>query len=407
MAITSAASAAGLLAAWEAGLAEAPLGRALLLHRTARPDVGAQRLPQLPVGEREADLFALRRALFGERMQVRLACRACGEDMEFELDAGELARSLGGREGSSGGLGGPPVGREGSVDGLAGSSGGRGGSVGRLGGSPDGREGSANGPDCASAGRDGLADGLGGSAGGREVSAGVPARPSGGRDRSAYGPDGSPAGRDEAAAAGYGEAAAAGYGEAAAAGYGEAAAAGWNEAAVAGHGEVAGAGRDQEAVAGHGEVAGAGVGGSVVRVREGGWDVEFRLPGVADLTAVARAADPRGALLARCLVSAVHDGVAKAATDLPVPVQRRIAEAVEAADPGADLVIDVACPECGRATPAELDIASYLWTELDAWARDTLLDVHLLATAYGWSEPDILALSPLRRRYYLELCADV
>ncbi|MCD9877598.1 T4 family baseplate hub assembly chaperone [Streptomyces guryensis] len=241
MAITGAA---GLLAAWEAGLGEAPVGRALLLHRTARPDLDAGRLPQLPVGEREADLFALRRALFGERMQVRLECAACGADMEFELDAGELAGSLGSSE------------------------------------------------------------------------------------------------------------------------------------------------------------------DSVVRVRQDGWDVEFRLPGVADLHAAARAADPRTALLARCLVSAVHDGTAAAAGELPVPVQRRIAEAVEAADPGADLVIDVACPDCGEATRAELDIASYLWTELDAWARDVLLDVHLLATAYGWSEPEILALSPTRRRYYLELCAD-
>ncbi|MBT2437934.1 hypothetical protein J7F01_38560, partial [Streptomyces sp. ISL-22] len=92
MAITGAAE---LLATWEAGLAEAPTGRALLLHRTARPDVEAATLPVLPVGEREADLFALRRALFGERMQVRLECTACGADMEFDLDAGEFARSLG------------------------------------------------------------------------------------------------------------------------------------------------------------------------------------------------------------------------------------------------------------------------------------------------------------------------
>lgn len=259
MAITGAAE---LLATWEAGLAEAPNGRALLLHRTARPDADAASLPVLPVGEREADLFALRRALFGERMQVQLACSACGEDMEFDLDAGEFARSLGGR----------------------------GGPVDRQGGAVDGGTSSA---------------------------------------------------------------------------------------------------------------------GSVVRVRQDGWDVEFRLPGVADLTAAARAADPRRALLARCLVSAVRDGTAVAAGDLPVPVQRRIAEAVEAADPGADVTLNVACPGCGEATRAELDIASYLWTELDAWARDLLLDVHLLATSYGWSEPEILALSPLRRRYYLELCADV
>jgi hypothetical protein len=259
MAITGAAE---LLATWEAGLAEAPTGRALLLHRTARPDVDAASLPVLPVGEREADLFALRRALFGERMQVRLACAACGEDMEFDLDAGQFARSLGGR-----------------------------------GGSATGRRGSAAGGDPSA--------------------------------------------------------------------------------------------------------------GPVVRVQQDGWDVEFRLPGVADLTAAARAADPRAALLARCLVSAVRDGAPVDAGDLPVPVQRRIAEAVEAADPGADVTLNIGCPECGEATRAELDIASYLWTELDAWARDVLLDVHLLATAYGWSEPEILALSPTRRRYYLELCADV
>ncbi|WP_327595952.1 hypothetical protein [Streptomyces chartreusis] len=242
MAITGAAD---LLATWEAGLAEAPTGRALLLHRTARPDVDATTLPVLPVGEREADLFALRRALFGERMQVRLGCAACGEDMEFDLDAGEFARS--------------------------------------------------------------------------------------------------PIGPDD----------------------------------------------------------------SIVRVEQDGWDVRFRLPGVADLTAAARSADPRAALLARCLVSAARDGADVTAGELPAPVQRRIAEAVESADPGADVTLNIACPECGAATRAELDIASYLWTELDAWARDLLLDVHLLATSYGWSEPEILALSPLRRRYYLELCADV
>ena len=301
-------AAADLLATWEAGLGEAPVGRALLLHRAARPDADAAALPALPVGEREADLITLRRALFGERMEVRLACAACGQDMEFDLDAGQLAVSLGGR-GGSGGHGGP---------------GGRGGPGGP--GGPGGQDGRGE---------------WGGS------------------------------GRD-----------------------GEWAGSGRN-------GERGGSGRDDE-------WAGSGWRGErVVRIQEGGWDAEFRLPSVADLHTAARAADPRAALLARCLVAAAHDGTDVSAAELPAPVQRRIAEAVEAADPGADLTLNVACPECGAATRAELDIASYLWTELDSWARDVLLDVHLLATAYGWSEPEILALSPLRRRYYLELCADV
>ncbi|PQM19966.1 hypothetical protein Sfr7A_29515 [Streptomyces xinghaiensis] len=276
---------AELLAVWEAGLAQHGPGRALLLHRTARPGTGTGELLAMPVGERETDLFALRSALFGERMEVRIECRACGAAMEFDLDAGRLP--------------------------------------------------------------------------------GEPPRP-----------------------------------------------------------------------------------GGPLRVAEDGWVVEFRLPTVADLAAVARAAadggtapDPgsggeggvRGApdgsaaaegsadsagpaaparrmLLARCIVSAVRNGEPvpgdRLPDALPERVRRRIAEAAERADPAAEVTLHVTCPECGEATTAELDIASYLWTELDSWARDLLLDVHLLATAYGWSEPEILALSPLRRRYYLELCAD-
>ncbi|KAF4406240.1 hypothetical protein [Streptomyces lycii] len=290
MAITGPAE---LLATWEAGLAQPAPGRALLLHRAARPEADDGELLSVAVGEREADLFALRRALFGERLQVRIDCVPCGEAMEFDLSTDELA-----------------------------------------------------------------------------------ARP-----------------------------------------------------------------REQ----------------GPLRVEEDGWAVEFRLPTVADLTAVAHEVAARGAvsrggtgpgapdgtgapgpaegsgtargsgsgpgsgaaagpalearrlLLARCVVAASRAGRALPAgrlPELPESVQRRIAEAAEEADPAAAVTLNVACPECGEATKAELDIASYLWTELDSWARDLLLDVHLLAGAYGWSEREILALSPLRRRYYLELCAD-
>jgi hypothetical protein len=49
------------------------------------------------------------------------------------------------------------------------------------------------------------------------------------------------------------------------------------------------------------------------------------------------------------------------------------------------------------------DVADYLWQELHAWAKDVLRSVHALAVAYGWREADVLALSPTRRRIYLEL----
>ena len=52
---------------------------------------------------------------------------------------------------------------------------------------------------------------------------------------------------------------------------------------------------------------------------------------------------------------------------------------------------------------AALDVAADFWLELHAWARGMLREIHTLARAYGWREADILALSPARRRHYLQL----
>jgi hypothetical protein len=73
------------------------------------------------------------------------------------------------------------------------------------------------------------------------------------------------------------------------------------------------------------------------------------------------------------------------------------------ADPQADVQLDLSCPACRHRWLAVFDIVSFLWSEIDASARRTLQDVHRLATAYGWREPDILALTPWRRQVYLEM----
>jgi hypothetical protein len=52
---------------------------------------------------------------------------------------------------------------------------------------------------------------------------------------------------------------------------------------------------------------------------------------------------------------------------------------------------------------ATLDPAEFLWAAAEAQARRLLLEVDALARAYGWREPDVLALPPARRRAYLEL----
>jgi hypothetical protein len=47
------------------------------------------------------------------------------------------------------------------------------------------------------------------------------------------------------------------------------------------------------------------------------------------------------------------------------------------------------------------DIVTFLWREIENLAGHLLRDVHTLASAYGWRESDILALSAARRDFYL------
>ena len=76
---------------------------------------------------------------------------------------------------------------------------------------------------------------------------------------------------------------------------------------------------------------------------------------------------------------------------------------LEAADPLADPRLDVACPACGRHMDASVDPGALLWDDVQAYARSVLGQVHTLARAYGWTEREVLSLSPRRRAAYLEM----
>lgn len=141
-----------------------------------------------------------------------------------------------------------------------------------------------------------------------------------------------------------------------------------------------------------------------------GYEVSYRLPNSADLAAVAvkeRVAEAEDALLRRCLVGIRHEGSSVAPESLPEGEFEAVAAALTAEmssqDPQADTRLAVVCPECGHEWEISFDIVSYFWAEIDAWARRTLREVHILASTYGWSEREILALTPNRRRLYLEV----
>lgn len=137
-----------------------------------------------------------------------------------------------------------------------------------------------------------------------------------------------------------------------------------------------------------------------------GYSVQFRLPNSADLAIVLGYEDPAAVervLLERCLISAQHAGEETSVEALPAEVVETIAETMGRVDPQANIQLSLTCPACDHQWQAILDILTYLWRELDVWARRVLREVHYLASAYGWSEHDILNMRPWRRQIYMEI----
>jgi hypothetical protein len=139
-------------------------------------------------------------------------------------------------------------------------------------------------------------------------------------------------------------------------------------------------------------------------VTAAGHEIEFRLPSSLDLMSVAGRKDDSAeqALLERCLLRARSNGAETTLAQLPAEVVDEIVKQMSQADPLADTRTTLTCAACGHRWDSVFDIARFLWAEIESWAVRALREVHALALAYGWSEPEILRLSPWRRQFYLQ-----
>jgi hypothetical protein len=121
----------------------------------------------------------------------------------------------------------------------------------------------------------------------------------------------------------------------------------------------------------------------------------FVLPTSADLRQI-RGMTPeaaKSALMSRCRrgPGAVDD-------------QQWIA-AMDAAAPISAMTIAAGCPGCGAVTRVDFDVSVLLWAEIERRALTLLSQVHLLASAYGWTESEVLSLGANRRAAYLRMAA--
>jgi hypothetical protein len=126
----------------------------------------------------------------------------------------------------------------------------------------------------------------------------------------------------------------------------------------------------------------------------------FRLPTTRDLAKAAREADASLAPIRLVESCRLEKGEPPAWSDEDL---EEIGQKLAMADPLAETRLALRCPVCENAWEETLDMVTFLWREIEARARRLLLEIHTLASAYGWAEADILSLSERRRALYLEM----
>jgi hypothetical protein len=138
-----------------------------------------------------------------------------------------------------------------------------------------------------------------------------------------------------------------------------------------------------------------------------GLAIRYRLPTSRDLFSIESLDDPVAAgrsLIERCVeirVAPRH----RSRRRLSLSALEQVGDEMAARDPGAVADLRLSCPACGHDSVVSFDIASFLWAEIEGKAPRLLLEVHELASAYGWAEAEILALSPWRRSFYRAMAA--
>lgn len=152
----------------------------------------------------------------------------------------------------------------------------------------------------------------------------------------------------------------------------------------------------------HGEGATAGE----ATIEHAGAVVRCRQPSSRHLAAAARApseADARRALIAASVLTAHVHGEAVAPEELDEAVIERIEGRLAEMSPPAEILLALTCAGCTHAWSAPFDIGDMVWSQIERAAQQLMREVAGLARLYGWSETDVLAMPPARRRFYQEL----
>ncbi len=120
----------------------------------------------------------------------------------------------------------------------------------------------------------------------------------------------------------------------------------------------------------------------------------------ADLLASSKAANEEQArliLLARTL------GLEEQELGRLGEAEELLRQRFEQINAAAEIRLQLECAACHSRLWLDLDMARFFLREIADAARRLMRDIHELASAYGWSEQSIAAMSATRRAAYLEM----
>jgi len=142
-----------------------------------------------------------------------------------------------------------------------------------------------------------------------------------------------------------------------------------------------------------------------LEVTVGKFRFQIRFPNSKDIAEAIRTGThdaARASLIERCINEAARDGSPIAVSEIPEEVISELAEQIAEAYSQNEILLNIQCSSCNHSWHSAFDIGSFFYAEITAVAKRILEDAHKLASSYGWSEKEILWMSPARRRFYLE-----
>lgn len=136
------------------------------------------------------------------------------------------------------------------------------------------------------------------------------------------------------------------------------------------------------------------------------YTIKFRLPNSLDvfqMTEKELSENSYQIVISKCILSIKKNQKECNFNDLPLLIIDSLNDYMSLHDPQADIKMQLVCPCCDHSWGMYFDIGSYLWDEINNWARKILQEVYILARTFSWSEKEILTMTPHRRRMYLDM----